>query len=705
MDTYEGCKDSFNVGQTSFEYEKRHSGRDYGKAKQTLKAFGSNYIKFGWWTERELVDHDIHQWLITIPNIRKIGKETFKIINDSYTLEMIRDMIQEKFFSDKEEKKNNVFLRQYQKEFVKSILDSWKNTDEFLLFAKCRAGKSVMVLSHIVDMGFKVSLITSRQKSPKQSWQKDAECFHEFRNIRFINICEKNWKEQFDFYFKKKEIQIVLWETVQGLQRKLNFIDNNIDLLVFDECHIGSYASQFQKVRKYFSKTRCLQISGTAHKHIWEYGKNQSFIYSYWDEQLDVSKGLYKRPKMNVIVAKYESDEYQKLFGDDPDAMKNIFCVDDNGEFTNPQLVRDFVNNYINTQKHLRPDDRLLNESQHIYMTLPSVAACHAIAKMIKTYSPLVVTGETNHDSEDILKHISENEKTITLTRIANVLGVTAPWDTIINCAEGSSIEFWIQFAFRGGSGDYDWKVIDFCPQRCLESLRHSFIMSCDSNQELAEYKFTDFVPITEWNNGFNTLSEDKIIDILSEDVSNTIKIMSGIASLVDFNKLNELSFSTNLTSSCTPIETKQVIVNDNNSNGKSNLLMVSSPTKNLSLGSESQDSDNIQKKFETIKSILDCIPLTIFYCLNNDIVPKTIDTIINSPYYVSNTLDNENIIKTAIEKNVIDSKKINYRINQVVVNIQNSMKKDILYTLEQLTQSSSTHKSLSVNIVKLLLK
>ena len=85
-------------------------------------------------------------------------------------------------------------------------------------------------------------------------------------------------------------------------------------------------------------------------------------------------------------------------------------------------------------------------------------------------FTPLVVTGETGKDSDDITKHIGENSNgSCILTRTANGLGVTAEEvDTIINCAEGSSIEFWTQFAFRGGSSDNDWIVIDFCTERCL---------------------------------------------------------------------------------------------------------------------------------------------------------------------------------------------------------------------------------------------
>ena len=56
--------------------------------------------------------------------------------------------------------------------------------------------------------------------------------------------------------------------------------------------------------------------------------EDQKFVYTYFDEQLDVQHGVFKRPNMNVAFAKYKTAAYQQLFGDDPDAMKNIFTME-----------------------------------------------------------------------------------------------------------------------------------------------------------------------------------------------------------------------------------------------------------------------------------------------------------------------------------------------------------------------------------------
>ena len=81
----------------------------------------------------------------------------------------------------------------------------------------------------------------------------------------------------------------------------------------------------------------------------------------------------------------------------------------------------------------------MLKDSTHLYLTLPSVAACHAFSKYMEgtRFLPLVVTGETGKDAEDINKHIEENPNgSCIITRTANVLGLTASKiDTIIQKA------------------------------------------------------------------------------------------------------------------------------------------------------------------------------------------------------------------------------------------------------------------------------
>ena len=504
----------FGYGQTERSYAERHKDTDWNKFRLYLKARQEKLVLIAWYENVNIVDHDIHKFLEVKSGIDRFS-EWFNYRQDLHTIDSIKQQVENKFFIAKNRERKILDLRPYQKEFVAKAQSKYL---EFLLFAKCRAGKSVMTLAHIVDRRFKINLIVSRFTSPFQSWQSDPQEYDLFENIRLVSLYDSDWIEQLQFWLTQPDIQIVLTSTIQGIDKKLDTLSKifNLDLLVFDECHIGSNGRQFKKLREKFADTPCLKVSGTAYDQVWDYIDANRYVYSYFEEQLDVKNGLYHCPKMNVYVVKYQTKEYQKIFGNDPDAMKNIFAIE-NGKFKYESLVRNFIIQHFD-EKRRRLEDRLFANSQHILVCLPSVAACHLFAELIGGfYLPFVVTGETGRKSVDIEKFIGENlfNKTMTITCEANVLGVTQKkWDTIINCKGGKDPKFWTQFAFRGGSGENDWNVVDFSTQLCLESLRKAYILAEQNNSQLSSSSFVDFVAISEWQDRFERLSEDKINEI-----------------------------------------------------------------------------------------------------------------------------------------------------------------------------------------------
>ena len=357
-----------------------------------------------------------------------------------------------------------------------------------------------------------------------------------------------------------------------------------------------------------------LYATGTAYDIVDEFSTNNRFIYSYFEEQLDAKLGIIKAPKMRVILVKYDCDGYKKVYGDDPDAMKNLFSVNGDKEFVEPSLVRGFYVDYFGRQRHLRPQDRLLKNAKHIFMTLPSVAACHNSVPYLEAtdFAPLVVTGDTDMDANAIKKHIADHpEGTIILTVKANVLGVTIrEIDTVINCSEGESMNFWSQFAFRGGSSDRDWDVIDFCPKRCLTSLRKAFAAACDNDPRLVDYVMQEFASITEWAESFSEMTQEQLVEILSSDVEDSVRFLSSIVSSLNLEDLKNFELGLDFTASKTKVSKK--VVNDNPANGKSNKQMIFLDD----LEREGSDEET-GKKLETIKAIVESfsstIPFSIF--------------------------------------------------------------------------------------------
>jgi hypothetical protein len=695
------------VGETEQDLVNgRLSMSDHAKARSWLAAFSpdgeGDYEILAFFKDFKGRDHDIHKFIITIPHSRKHCEVFAFRGNHSYSAQSILDMCVKKFNLGKDYNQEKVSFvpRQYQKEFVAKAQAEYL---EFLLFAKCRAGKSAMTYLHILDKGFKLSLVCSYRLSPSDSWFKDPQKFSQFENIRFINMNSKTWESELKFYLEQPEIQIVLWSTVQGLQSRVSKIKeiSTVDFLVLDESHVGNKASQFNNVRNQLITTPCLNISGTAYKQIWDYSEDKSFVYSYFEEQLDNFKGIYTplRPKMIVKVVKYFSKEYQKIYGNDPDAMKNIFVLNDEKDaFMYPELVRDFIHKYFAPQLHIKDrKDRLLYGAQHLLMCLPSVGACHLFAEMIESYFlPLVVTADTKRTSEDIEKFIQENKeaKTITLTYEANVLGVTQEhWDTIINCKEGKAKEFWTQFAFRGGSGDNDWVVIDFCPQRCLESLTQYYVTSCERNPELRSRELVEFIAIFEFENGHKQLNQDDIYSILAADATSSTRLISGILDGIDLTKFAKMKMNLKLNPS--KRFTKKDVVNDNKGNGKSNEIFSSESEENPPIS----DKELLEKK-NTLLAITDSIPLVIFYELKDENAVNSIQSVMDSDYYAKITQDTEGYLEEALKIDLVNPERLMYRLVDAVSTISKSMINDETMTLFELSTTKNENRSIPVEFL-----
>ena len=493
---------------------------------------------------------------------------------------MVTLMIHEKFFAGNKKVWTVFEPRTYQQKFLDKISKAWQSGNtEFLLFAKCRSGKSGMLLKHIDNWGTKLSVVCSRQKSPEQSWKKDSDKF--FPCIRYISVKNKSWEKELE-YWMERPVNIVLWGTVQAL------IKRDIprpDLLIFDEAHIGGTAKEFVDLKEKLD-TRTVYVSGTAHKLAWMFNDEQKFIYTYFDEQLDVKKGVFERPKMSIAMSNYQSAEYTKIFGDDPDAMNNIFLMKDK-KFLHPKLVKEFAFNTFGPQRNLRIDDRLL-EGSYLMMAMPSVAACHEFKKEVECYYPaLVVTSDTGRDADDIEKFMGDNNKALIITQSANVLGFTnEKIDTILNCKGGESIEFWTQFAFRGGSGKHDWWVIDFNGKRALKAMNTAFQLACDNNPELRNYHEVQFMDLNGYEDGFRDITQEEFDSILSTDIDSTMSTMESLESILNLDDVDfNYNISTFATDNVSSRVLKTAVVGDESMNSESGYKAeVESVKKNQTL-------------------------------------------------------------------------------------------------------------------------
>jgi hypothetical protein len=225
-------------------------------------------------------------------------------------------------------------------------------------------------------------------------------------------------------------------------------------------------------------------------------------------------------------------------------------------------------------------------------MTLPSVAACYLFAESLREFGsplvPLVITGESGNEQEDILKHVKSNESTICLTRWANVVGVTVPeWDTVIHGCEYQSAEFWVQFAFRGGSTRRDtWKVIDFAPERGLQSVLEmastTSAANGEQNAESVMRTLLDFADVFEFNSGMSQLSYDQLITQGLLGVSSAkSEARSAMQEVTIGDNLQAIAW---MVSGLEKVKNETLLsetVNTNGTNGQGNVQVQASPQGN----------------------------------------------------------------------------------------------------------------------------
>lgn len=421
--------------------------------------------------------------------------------------------------------------RPYQYSFV----EQFKATrGDFCLFAKCRSGKSVMTLLAATESGYQSVVVVSYRASAANSWRDDARRYTIFHEWDVIDLASPTWEAEIAESKKNGRRQLMV-STVQRQREEFGYVERlaaqcpkGVDLLALDECHVGGESNGFQLLKKNLKYGRLLEISGTAYKTIWKYPKERVFVWGYVEEQRAKTEGhewAQSLPRMELILAKFNAGELGSVYGDDPNALKNVFSVE-NGKWKDPGSVQAFLRKYFSHGAMCRKQQQLLHETQHAVMTVPSVEAAHLLADSLKEFgspfAPLVVTSDTGNNQEAILRHVRSNEATITLTRWANVLGVTVPqWDTVIHACEYDSAEFWVQFTFRGGSLEVtpnrqSWRVIDLAPERAIQSVLEmvSATSAANGDEDASSVfrTFLEFADVFEFNDGFTHLEYESIL-------------------------------------------------------------------------------------------------------------------------------------------------------------------------------------------------
>jgi hypothetical protein len=633
-------------------------------------------------------DHEVHKLLKACPGVR-VRLDLFKspeIFECDFGMEHAKALVESLVAvvtGAAEPLRAPLASRPYQHAFVEMFKAS---RGDFCLFAKCRSGKSVMTLLAATESDYRSVLVVSYRTSAANSWRDDARRYTVFHEWDVINLASKSWKEEIKSSKEAGRRQLLV-STVQRQREEFGYVKNvaklypaGIDLLALDECHIGGESKEFQLLKKNLRYSRLLEISGTAYKTIWKYPRENVYVWGYVEEQRAKAEGYewaQSLPRMELVLAKYNAADLGAIYGDDPDALKNVFTTV-KGKWQDAGSVQAFLRKFFPYGSMVRKQQQMLHGSQHIVMTLPSVEACYLFAESLKDFgspfSPMVITGDSGNGQADILKHVRSHEATICLTRWANVVGVTVPqWDTVIHGCEYDSAEFWVQFAFRGGSTTRDsWKVIDLAPERGIQSVLDmaSATSAADGEEDASSVLRTlmEFADVFEFSDGYKSLDYSQVVDLGLASVDSA-KAESRAA-------MAEVTYGSNIDLIAYAFEGKDKVkaqtllnsaLNENGTAAEGNVQLS---------GQAEADTDSVNKKaaLAAVKAAVGKLDDVIADGLLFDTHLSTLPQVLSYGVFEAHTGCHPDLFRLVIENGWVNPHSLNSRISRIHMSLSTAL-------------------------------
>ncbi len=434
-------------------------------------------------------------------------------------------------------------LRSEQADAVAKTI-SYKNDHEggeFLWNAKPRFGKTLSVYDFIQKIKAEKVLIVTNRPAIANSWYEDYEKFLGRQSGFFFvsnvdGIKDRALVINYDTYKKDAESRkndpqadkmgMIEFVSLQDLKGSIYFSDNknaidklkevkNLtwDVLVIDEAHEGvdTYKTDiaFDQVKRKFT----LHLSGTPFKALanskfedraifnWTYADEQEKKVN-WDETSLEENPYETLPKLNLYtyqmseIIRDELKQGVEINGETEEYAfdLNEFFAVENGRFKYNSSVDKFLDALTLQTKFPFSTPELRAELKHTFWLLNRVDSARALAKKLaehpvfKEYEIVLAAGDGKIDDDDenmksydkVVKAISENEKTITLSVGQLTTGITIPeWTAVLMLSNVKSPALYMQAAFRAqnpclfknGTDSYRKEnayVFDFDPARTL---------------------------------------------------------------------------------------------------------------------------------------------------------------------------------------------------------------------------------------------
>ncbi|MCW5938364.1 MAG: GIY-YIG nuclease family protein [Fimbriimonadaceae bacterium] len=481
--------------------------------------------------------------------------------------------------------------------FASALQENRNKPPHFLWNAKMRFGKTFAAYMLAKRMGWKRILVLTYKPAVQSAWEEDVKTHVEFDSWQFVSskdvpstgepAHDKNWPVvcfgSFQDYLGKNT-------STGGIKTKNEWVHAiNWDCVILDEYHYGAWRENAKYLFEKEDQGRLsfededageefraldedsipittgayLYLSGTPFRAITsgEFIEEQIFNWTYSDEQRAkrARKGpgnpYASLPRM-VLLTYQLPDEIREIAskgefdGFDLNAFFSATGSNAAAKFKYEDEVQKWLdlirgsyalttvdNLKLGAKKPPLPysDVRLLEVLNHTIWFLPNVAACHAMANLLKKrqnrfyqdYRVVVAAGTEAGIGMAALKPVLDamdnplETKTITLTCGKLTTGVTVrPWTGILMLRNSSSPETYFQAAFRvqspwtitnpdGQSPNreevlkHECYVFDFAPDRALRQIAdYSCRLNVDetTSPEKKVEEFIDFLPVLAYD-------------------------------------------------------------------------------------------------------------------------------------------------------------------------------------------------------------
>jgi len=463
-------------------------------------------------------------------------------------------------------------------------------TPHFLWNAKMRFGKTFASYQLAKEMGWKKVLVLTFKPAVQCAWDEDLMTHVDFEGWQFISRNGLAFEDadskkpivcfgSFQDYLGKNE--------VGGIKAKNEWVHaTNWDCVILDEYHYGAWRENAKELFEAESKKEIefgegegldyfdeeimpittnhyLYLSGTPFRAIasGEFIEEQIFNWTYSDEQKakenwTADKNPYAAlPRMVMLTyqlpdsirqiameGEFDGFDLNIFFSAEGEGRTAHFKYEDEVQKWLDLIRGSFNENNVDnlkmgTQKPPMPFSHapLLKVLNHTFWFLPTVAACNAMANLLKQrqnkfyHDYTVVIAAGTHAGigvyalppvQDAMTDNPLESKTITLSCGKLTTGVTVkPWTGIFMLRNSSSPETYFQAAFRVQSPwtikNPDSKspnkedilkeecyVFDFAPDRALRQIAD---YSCrlnvnESNPEMKVAEFINFLPVLAYD-------------------------------------------------------------------------------------------------------------------------------------------------------------------------------------------------------------